>query len=185
MSEHEGQSGAHGFALIIVLWFLVLIAAVSAYLVANARLDTAIARNTLAAAEAEALADAGVTQAVFNQIDPVDATRWPLDGAPHRITLSGGDVNIRLFDEREKINPDRASDRLLAALFEAAGVERPIARQLGASIADWVDKDLELRPFGAEREQYAAVGRSYAPPNVPVESLDELQLVLGLTPQIY
>ncbi len=176
---------SRGFALIVVLWFLVLIAAISAYLLANARQEIAIARNIMTAAAAEALADAGIARAMFNQTDPVDSRRWLLDGAPHVIRLADGDITIRLTDERAKINPNRASDALLAALLEASGVERPLARRIGASIADWVDRDTETRQSGAERDEYASEGRSYAPPNLPFENLDELQLVLGMTPQIY
>jgi general secretion pathway protein K len=177
--------GSRGFALIVVLWFLVLIAAISSYLIANARQETAIARNILTAATAEALADAGVAQAVFNQLSAVEDARWSLDGAPHPIRLAEGELTIRLFDERQKINPNRADEGLLVGLFEAVGLEQPLARRLGASVADWVDRDSEPRPLGAEREQYAQAGRSYAPPNLRLESLDELQLVLGLTPQVY
>ena len=179
------MANARGFALIVVLWFLVLIAAMSTYLIANARFETAIARNVLAAASAEALADAGIAQTVFDQTDAVESARWPLDGAPHTIRLLEGDVTIRLLDERQKINPNRASESLLAALFEAASVERALSRRIGASIADWVDRDVEARPLGAEREQYGSAGRSYAPPNTLIDHLDELQLVLGVTPQIY
>lgn len=177
------MENARGFALLVVLWFLVLIASISAYLIANARQETAIARNVVSAAHAEALADAGIALAVFNQIGSAEHARWNLDGAPHRISLPGGEVAIRLHDERRKVNPNLASEALLSALFEAAGVERPLARRIGASIADWVDRDGDPRPLGAEREHYARAGRSYTPPNLPVESLDELQLVLGVTPQ--
>ena len=179
------MSNSRGFALIVVLWFLVLIAAISAYLIADARQETAIARNIMSAANAEALADAGVAQTVFNQTNPAESARWALDGAPHVIRLADGDVSIRLTDERQKINPNRASDTLIAALLEASGIERPLARRIGASVADWVDRDNDPRLLGAEREQYASAGRSYAPPNLPFENLDELQLVLGMTPEIY
>ena len=178
------MENARGFALLVVLWFLVLIAAISAYLIANARQETAIARNITAAAKAEALADAGIAQAVFNQIEGAEDTRWTLDGAPNRLLLANGEVTIRLHNEQQKVNPNLTSDALLSALFEATGVERPLARRIGASIADWVDRDSDPRPFGAEREDYAAAGRSYRPPNLPIESLDELQLVLGVTPQM-
>ena len=174
-----------GFALIVVLWFLVLIAAIGSYLMANARTETAIARNLRAAASAEALADAGIAQAAFNLTDAVAVNHWKLDGAPHRLRLFDGEVTIRLSDEGAKINPNRASDALMAGLFEAAGVERSQARRLGASVADWVGPEMMPRPFGAKLEQYEAAGRSYGPPNAPVDSLDELQLVLGMTPSIY
>jgi Tfp pilus assembly protein PilX len=41
-----------GFALIIVLWFLVLIGAIGIILILNARTETAIAHNIRAAADA-------------------------------------------------------------------------------------------------------------------------------------
>jgi general secretion pathway protein K len=173
-----------GFALILVLWFLVLIAALATYLMANARSETAIARNIRAAAIAEALADGAVAQAVFDQVMKSTADRWKLDGEPHLLVLVDGEATIRLYDEKQKINPNHASDGLMAGFFEAAGVERTLARRLGASIADWVDLETEPRHVGAEMQQYIDAGRSYGPPNAPVENIDELQLVLGMTPEL-
>jgi general secretion pathway protein K len=108
-----------------------------------------------------------------------------LDGTEHRLKLAAGEVRIQLFDENAKINPNHASDVLLAALFESAGVERIRARRLGAAVADWVGPDMTPRPLGAKLEQYRQAGLSYGPPNTPIESLDELQLVLGMTPEIF
>jgi general secretion pathway protein K len=176
---------SRGFALIIVVWFLVLIAAVGTYLLVNGRTETAIARNIRLAADAEALADSGIAQSAFNLSDSVESNRWKLDGGPHRLNLATGEVIVRLSDENAKINPNHASDALLAALFEASGVERTRALHLGAAIADWVGRDMMPRPLGAKLEQYRQAGLSYGPPNAPVESLDELQLVLGMTREIY
>jgi general secretion pathway protein K len=181
--------GAHrrqqGFALLIVLWFLVLLAAIGTYMVANARMQTALARNVVAAAKAEALADAGIARAVFNLTDPVPGSRWALDGAPHEVSLPGGTLTIRLGDESAKINPNLATDKLMAALFETRGADGSLARRLGAAIADWVDRDGNVRPNGAEARQYADAGLAYRPPNAPIESLQELQLVLGMTPDLF
>ena len=177
--------GTRGFALIVVLWFLVLIAAVGSYLMANARTETAIARNIRAAAAAEALADAGVAQTVFNLSDTVPTNRWKLDGTPHRFRLLDGAVTVRVVDETAKINPNRASDALLASLFEAVGVERGRARRLGAAVADWVGPETMARPVGAKLAEYETAGRRYGPPNAPLETLDDLQLVLGMTPEIF
>ena len=175
---------SRGFALIVVLWFLVLIAAIGSYLMANARSETAIARNIRASANAEALADAGVAQAVFNLTDTA-AGRWKLDGEPHRLKLATGEVTIRVSDETAKINPNHASPALITGLFEAAGVDLSRARRLGAAMADWVGTGMEPRPLGAKLKQYQDAGLSYGPPNAPVESLDELQLVLGMTQDIF
>ena len=53
------------------------------------------------------------------------------------------------------------------------------------SILDWRDEDNEQRPHGAEKKQYQEAGLSYIPSNQPFQSLDELQLVLGITPEIF
>jgi hypothetical protein len=54
------------------------------------------------------------------------------------------------------------------------------------AIADWVDKDDDPRPGGgAEAKQYADAGLPYRPPNAPIESLDDLRLVQGMTPEIF
>lgn len=181
----RSRGGRRGFALIAVLWFLVVLAAVGTYLMANARSETALAHNILVGAKAEALADAGIAQAVYNLTEPLPDRRWTLDGEPHRLALLGGEVTIRLGDETQKINPNFASEALLAALFESLGVERAEARRLGAAVADWVDHDDVTRPGGAEKKQYDDAGKGYAPPNAPIESLDELRLVLGMTPEIF
>jgi general secretion pathway protein K len=179
-----GKKDAGGFALILVVWLLVLIGTIGTYLVANGRAETAIAYNVRAAATAEALADAGIARIAFNQTDPEAANRWKLDGASHRISVPTGEIAIRLEDETQKINPNLASDALLAALFEVSGVDRSSARRLGAAVADWVSPDGPAREGGAKLDQYHAAGRSYGPPNAPMESLDELGLVLGMTPAI-
>lgn len=178
-------TSARGFALIIVLLFLVLIAAIGTDLLANARMETAIARNIRSTARAEALAQAGVAEAVFNQIDPAVSGRWKPDGSPHRFRSAEGEFLVRITDENSKVNPNLSSDALLAALFESAGLEQMQARRLGAAIADWVGPQPTPRPLGAKLEQYQAAGKSYGPPNAPIQSLDELQLVLGMTPQIF
>ena len=184
MNGRQRSKASNGFALIAVLWFLVLIAAIGSYLLANARSETALARNIRASANAEAMADAGVADAVFNQTDPVPAARWPLDGEPHTIRFNGGEIAVRLYDERAKVNPNLASDALLGGLFQTLGIERSRARRLGAAMADWVSSGGKPRPFGAKLEQYRAAGKTYGPPNAPIETLDEIVLVLGMTPEV-
>jgi len=184
MSITPTAKGAAGFALIVVLWFLVLISTIGIYMMANARSETALARNTLAAARAEALADGAVAQAAASQMLSDPTKRWLLDGTPHELNMPGGHATLRMIDESLKINPNLASDVLMSGLFQALGLDRQHADSLGAAIADWVQSGDTPRPLGAKKDQYLAAGRNYGPPGQPVESLDELQLVLGMTPQL-
>ena len=184
MTGRARNRSTAGFALIVVVWFLVLIGAMGIYIITNGRAETAIARNIRAAASAEALADAAIARVAFNQTDPKLATRWKLNGAEYLFATAGGEISVRLRDEAQKINPNLASEALLAALLEVRGVDRASARRLGAALADWVSPQGPARNGGAKLDEYKAAGRSYGPPNAPMQTLDDLGLVLGMTPAI-
>src|SRR6476646_897728 len=89
----------HGFALIIVLWTLVLIAFIVAHVTANGRTEVRIAGNMVADATAEAADDGAIVAAIFNLLDPNPDQRWPLDGSPHELTIGGSRVLVQLRDE--------------------------------------------------------------------------------------
>ena len=52
------------------------------------------------------------------------------------------------------------------------------------AILDWIDEDDEPRPFGAELEYYTTLPTPYSPPNGPLQSVEELLLVRGVTPTL-
>lgn len=50
------------------------------------------------------------------------------------------------------------------------------------AILDWIDSDDEPRPLGAEFDYYAGLSPPYAPKNGPLDALDELLMVRGVSP---
>jgi hypothetical protein len=52
------------------------------------------------------------------------------------------------------------------------------------AILDWMDDDDEPREYGAEVEYYSALDPPYAPKNGPLDTIEELLLVRGVTPQL-
>jgi len=52
------------------------------------------------------------------------------------------------------------------------------------SILDWLDEDEEARAYGAELEVYSTLPTPYSPKNGPIDSVEELLLVRGVTPQL-
>jgi type II secretory pathway component PulK len=52
------------------------------------------------------------------------------------------------------------------------------------AILDWMDSDDEPREYGAERDYYASLNTPYAPRNAPLQTVEELLLVRGVTPQM-
>jgi type II secretory pathway component PulK len=52
------------------------------------------------------------------------------------------------------------------------------------AILDWLDEDEEARPYGVELEYYSTLPTPYEPKNGPIDSVEELLLVRGVTPQL-
>ena len=52
------------------------------------------------------------------------------------------------------------------------------------AILDWMDLDDTPRQNGAERDYYSTLSPSYAPKNGPLESVEELLLIRGITPYL-
>jgi general secretion pathway protein K len=174
-----------GFALIIVLWTLVLVAFITIQLVASGRVETRIAGNIVANAVVQAAADGAVYQTIFNLLEPDPARRWPLDGSTRELVIGDCRATVRLDDEAARVNPSLASPALLEALLQVAGSDADHARQLAAAVGEWVGAPGAARTQSAMQADYRAAGRDYAPPGEPLEALDELQRVTGITPAIY
>ena len=176
------QSG--GFALIIVLWTLVLIAFIVAQLTSSGRTEVRIAGNLVADAVAAAADDGAIFAAIFNLSDPNPAQRWPLDGAARELTIGNSRVMVRLEDEAGRINPNLASPALLEAMLRVTGSEPESARRLAGTIGEWVGSAPVARPQNAVLADYSAAGLDYGPPSAPIETLDELGRVIGMTPVV-
>ncbi|MGH7040126.1 MAG: hypothetical protein ACREE1_18550 [Stellaceae bacterium] len=166
-----------------MLWVLVLIAFIVAHLTATGRGEAQIAHNLVANAVAAAAADGAISKAIFHFTDPRPGLHWPRDGRWHAVAIGDSRVAVRLDDEAARINPNRASPALLEALLVAAGSGAQSAQQLASAIAAWTGTLRTMSP-AALMAEYRAAGRDYGPPQTPLESLDELRHVLGMTPAI-
>jgi general secretion pathway protein K len=172
-----------GFALLIVLWTLVLISLVVAHLTSTGRSEARIAGNLEKAAVAEAAADGVTFETIYRLLDNAKL-RWPLTDAKYHLKLDRGAAEITIVSENGKINPNSATPELLAALIHLTGVDNGTAGRLGAAIADWREPGDDPRPGGAKLAQYQAAGMDHSPPGEPFQTIDELGRVLGMTPKI-
>jgi general secretion pathway protein K len=177
---HESR----GFALIIVLWAFVLISLIVIHLTTSGRTELRIARNLAANAAAQAAADGAIYQAIFNLLDPQQDDRWPLDGGTHEFQLADSRVTVRLDDEAARINPNTASPALLEALLDVVAGNREQAAAVASAIAEWVGARKGSRPLSGGNPDYQAAGLDYGPPGEPLESIEELGRVRGMTPEL-
>jgi general secretion pathway protein K len=183
-SSPAARHRADGFALIVVLWTLVLIAFIVAHLTATGRTEVQIASNLVANSVAEAAADGAIFEAIFNLSDPRPEQRWPVDGTVHQIAIGNSRVVVRLEDEASWINPSTAPPELIEALLRVIGSDPDTAHRLAAALGQWVGSGSVVRPQDTVLAEYRAAGLDYGPPGAPLETLDELGRVLGMTPAL-
>jgi general secretion pathway protein K len=176
---------ARGFALILVLWIVALLAVIAAGLVSSGRTESRLAHNLVENAKAEALADGAVRRAVLGllAVDPNQA--WRTRGGPYRVTYGEGDVLVTVADEDGKIDLNAAPPELLTGLLRQLGLDAGAAETMTDRIIDFRDPDHEPRPHGAEDPQYVAADLPAGAQDRPFASESELLGVLGMTPELY
>ncbi|HET7881584.1 MAG TPA: hypothetical protein VFL55_11910 [Acetobacteraceae bacterium] len=166
--------------LLIVLWWLALLALIVTQLVASGRTEARIAANLRDGAIAEAVADAAVHRAIFQVL----AHRWDIDGRLREVGSEQGTALVRIDDEGSKIDPNVAPPPLMAALLRACGAPTKTADALAAAIYQWRGIDVTGTVAGKIAQQYSAASLGYLPPNKRFVSEDEVGLVLGMTPDL-
>ncbi len=178
----RGSGDDRGFALLIVLWAMVLLTLLVTQLTAAGRTELRLAANLRASAAAEAAADGAIHAAVFHLLDPSGS--WLADGAERALRVPAGQAVVQIEDEAGKINPNTASPELLRVLLRRLDADSRTAERVAAAIVDWRFPSSQGQPSGAKERQYRAAGLDYGPPGAPFRSVAELGAVLGMTPSL-
>ena len=116
-------------------------------------------------------------QGRFSIVAPLDPDD-PLVGAqPYRYGVldEAGKINLNAL-----LRIDRSGQVAHDILLALPGMSEDLVN----AILDWIDADSEPRPSGAENEYYGTLPQPYRCKNGPLDSLEELLLVKGMTPQI-
>lgn len=112
------------------------------------------------------------------------------------VTEENGKLNLNLLkDKQNRLNRTRIDQllRLIDLLNQDHPGQAHIGYGLVPSVIDWTDSDDEVTclPFvkqeslGAESDYYAGLDPPYRCKNKPLESVDEMLLVKGVTPEIF
>lgn len=172
-----------GYALLIVLWSLALLALLGTQVLATSRQETQLARNLRDNAVLEAAANGAVQRAIFATLDS-SAGHWRADGVTRALVIGRIPVAVRVEDETGKVNPNYASTALLQALLSQVGADPATAGAIAVAITQWRDATSVPGHPSPAVAQYAAAGRAYAPTGAPFASIDELAAVLGMSPTL-
>ncbi len=172
-------------ALISVLWGVALLAAITLSFLSAGSTAYHLARNAVDAAQTDAAAEAAINRGVLALLDPRPETRWRSDGVPRTIDFEGVHMRVRIQDELGRIDLNNADGALLIGLFQSVGLDARAASALVDKILDWRDASNLKRLNGAKDPEYRAVGLAYRPRNGQFQSVDELKLVMDMTPQLF
>lgn len=177
-------------ALVPVLFVVLVLTALAVTLTGTARREARAADNYLrevqeyyiargavlyAAAELQQTTAGGATLPTLTPPPDTDANGWTQLGA--------GWYKVEIVDTTSRVNINMADAASLAKL--------PVFQEdpsLAAAVVDWRDADDQPTnlngAIGAESDYYGALNPPYAAKNAPFDTVDELLLVRGMTPEI-
>lgn len=140
----------------------------------------------LEAAVDDAVLDAAVVRAVLGITDTRVEQRWRVDGTPEQFVFGGRQLTVTVQDELGRIDLNAADVSLLRQLLQAAGETKELASLLADRIADWRQARTGLANLHrTSDDDYAAAGLNYRPRHAPFETVEELKLVLGMSPSLF
>ena len=177
------RSRQRGLALVAVLWAVTLLTIMAASFSLTMQRDSGLVRNAQDRARGLALADAGVHYSMLMLSLPDQRKRWRSDGTPYETLLPGGPVRVRILDEAGKIDINAVQEASLVGILTKLVGNPDKAAAVSDAILDWRDGDDLKRLHGAEADDYR--GKGYGPQNRNFQALEELQMVLGMTPALY
>jgi general secretion pathway protein K len=149
------------------------------------RTEARLANNREALAQSGAIADAALNIAILRLLDPRLSGQPPIDGSPFPVSFAGHQLRLTIQDEAGKIDLNTAQDELLRRLLRSAGADPETAGALKDRILDWREPGINKRLNGAKAPEYRAAGLTYGPRNAPFATVEEVQLVMGMTPELF
>lgn len=177
--KQMADTSERGFIIVAVLWLLVALSTLamvfSVYLSNSARAlgvsDISIQKDALVSASLELTA---------YQLLLTDEKSRPTRGS-FRFRLDSAEVLVAFTSEAARVDLNTAPKEVLANLFEVLGMKQQAAAEVAGRIDGWRTPPKE----GAANDEealYLASGLNYSPRQAPFAHVNELSLVLGVSP---
>ena len=184
-SSGRNRTRDRGWALVSVLWTLTMLALMAAATQALTVTSYQSERHAMVDARAEADLDAAVARAVLGISDLRQEQRWRVDGIAQAMVHDGLRISVSAQDETGRIDLNAASSSLIRQLLLGIGLSPDDATALSDRIVDWRSSTGLGSLNGATDADYKAAGLAYSPRHGPFQTVDELKLVLGMTPGLF
>ena len=210
-SREYSKWNDEGVALLLALLFVVLLAAIVTDFMYRVQVEASLVSSSNTDHDAYLAAKSGIATAMsvlhgdrisnIEESPDVGGIYDALDEAWAQLasvsSYNDDVVNITITDEYGKINlnalvfesEDGAEEQVRAALEQV--VRDVFMLYLGLEedptdlILDWLDADQNARAEGAESDYYESLDPPFSCKNGPMDSIEELLLLPGITPEVY
>ncbi len=187
----------------MVLWVITILTVVVLEFSFAMRTEVNITKNFKDELQLYGIAEGGIQRAVTEMIFKNDTRlqqlrktmkmgeiapekkEWVADGRPYTISFDQGECELRIMSEAGKININTVSETTLRKIVGKLGLEEEARDTVVDSILDWIDPDDFRRLNGAENDYYQSLKEPYNCKNGPLDSVEELLLVRGVTPELF
>ncbi len=184
------RSRSRGAIMIAALWIMIILVAVVLVLARSMRVEGVSSANRQSMIEADAI-ERGAEQFVLSQVDgskgdavsaiSLNAEAMPIGTGYFWILRPDPDTDqnygFGITDESSKLNLNVATTDMLQLL-------PAMTSDVADGIIDWRDGDDTTGTNGAESDYYLALSLPYSAKNLPFETVEELQLVKGVTKEL-
>ncbi len=192
-----------GIALFLVLWVLALLAVIAGEFCHAMRTGVNITRNFKEQTEAYYIAEAGlnrgIKEMIRNQFIPIRTVnpageegkgeeteeRWRFNTDIAPVPFGRGLFKVTIGNESGKVDLNKADEVMLEMILGGLDLEERQKSIIADSILDWRDSDNLHRINGAEDDYYKGLPEPYECKNGPFDTVDELLMVRGVTPEIF
>jgi general secretion pathway protein K len=185
LRQDRTAAGERGVVLILAIFAVALLSVLAVAIIVAVRAELLASRSSLERTRALFLAEAGLHQASAillyddQTVDTLVDSWGPLCEEPldWPRELQTGTYRVRVYDACGRLDVNEADYPTLVRLTGDA--------QVAAAIIDWRDADGEPLPGGVEEAYYTSLAHPYQPRNAPFQTLGELLLVRGVTPELF
>jgi general secretion pathway protein K len=183
-------------AILIVLWVVMVLSLLISGFAFTMHVETQIASYARKEIKAQMLARSGIEvakmQLLLHQQSPTNAAYDALnqDWATNNDLyvdheLGEGTFNVKVTDEESRMPVNSATELQLQRLMTLLNVDPSEGDVIVDSILDWREPGDLHRLYGAKSDYYLSLLPPYRAKNAPLDRVDELLLVRGVTPELY
>ena len=190
------KSRSDGIAMVLVMWVIMVLSLLISGFAFRMHVETQVASFGRKELKAQMLARSGLEVArmelILDEQSPTDAgfdslgQAWATNEDLYvNHPLGDGVLNVKVSDEERKLPINRLTQEQLKRLMDVLGIDPSDGDVIVDSILDWIDEDDLHRLNGAETDYYEQLDPPYRAKNGPLDRIEELLLVRGVTKELF